>query len=735
MSFAIHPFKITTHDLTCPVCLQKYDPTNYQPLCLPCGHNLCSKCVLKMVFCPICREYIHNRADLGKNLLICNLIESQKKVTECKHHNKPLEFFCKEHNCILCVDCGFKGGHFSHEIIHIQEIEKRLGDTKGMITEISKKNERSKESFQKFLHDQSKNIKRGIDEMFDEYLGPLMAIKKKIHKEFDTFAISQSEEFNKNFENQEVIQWKEKNKGLVKDWGTKKEGNIANQLLNNRRQKIEKKLKTTHFEDELERFEGITKELMEQTVKTLRDSVKPLSDFSKINALVEKKIKKSSKIEARHLDQEEEIKNLTEYLREFGIPASYFEEDNEKIIEIKGEVKEIEPSNAKQKYFECQIWKLRVSLKDVSASVIKTILKVLSSSLIAPNLTDLKIWFVNVIEGDAFTFVQNLTKFKSLEHFSFYISHKDPYTRNVLPDLWHSLSKLSHLKTLSITLDRQRVDKDHGEFDLIPLKEVQEVDLCFMNCDKLTLKELPGILESLENSKKLVKLSFILAGCEKKVYEKSFESLKSIIPKMTQLRDLTIAFENTSQPPEILLNFPGSIEKLAISYMGTEQAVSLQEYIKHISQELPDLKHLTIDWSNTSGSFSSWPNVFGTYLCKLEKLSSFDLTMKGCGLEPQFIETLFLHYLSSLVNLKFLLVDLRENGLKTLQSNSQIQEAFDRLPGSIEKCLFMDQLAQGIPSLSSSSPNFDEGNRGFYEFSSSSSSSSLHSPLNEFIYN
>ena len=732
MNYAIHPFRITTHDLTCPVCLQKYDSTNFQPLSLQCGHNLCSKCVLKMVFCPICREYIHNRGRLAKNALVCSLIESQKKVTECKHHHKPVEFFCKEHNCILCVDCGFKGGHFSHDIIHIREVEKRLEDTKELVKEIGKENEKCKESFETFLHNQDNKIKRGIDEMFDEYLGPLIAVKKKIHKEFDTFFISEFERFNKDLEGHDVMDWKQKNKLLVDEWAVKKEGNIANQLLSNKRQKIEKKLQEADLEEDIMNFEKEAVEQMEQMLRTLKNTLKPLNTaFPQINSVISKKLKtRNQEIDSIHVDDNEEVQNLTEYLRDFGLPVSCFEEDHENIIEIKGELKLTKPTNVKQKYFECHLAKLRLTLKDISVEVMEVIFPILSK---IQTLVDFKIWLVNVREKDVFYLIKNLPNLKFLKQFSFYLSDEHHGSSGrVLPDLSRSLAKLVYLKAVAITFDLKadfmNAPDDSEEKEFHPPINLEEIDLCFINCDDLMLESLPLILKKLLLEKAILpKFSFILSGCERGICEQSFGILRKQVPKMNHLRDLTLAFENMSQFPQAnqpLMDFPAFLEKLALSFMATvpQQAVSLQEYIKHIAQQVPDLKSLMVDWSHTPGTFSSWPNVFGTYLCKLEKLASFNLAMKGCQLEPQFVETLCLHYLPSLENLRFLKIDLRENGLKTVQSNNQIHEAFERLARPSEKELLLDPSVNRSGLSSPSSSDFDEGNRGFYQWSSSNSS-------------
>ena len=44
--------------MECPNCYLRYTPSKRRPLLIPCGHTVCSKCIVDLKECMICRSFI-----------------------------------------------------------------------------------------------------------------------------------------------------------------------------------------------------------------------------------------------------------------------------------------------------------------------------------------------------------------------------------------------------------------------------------------------------------------------------------------------------------------------------------------------------------------------------------------------------------------------------------------------------------------------------------------------------
>jgi hypothetical protein len=64
--------------MECKICFEKYDTEDFKPIvCMPCGHSFCSKCVIQLKECSICRTQIN---DKKTNFSLLEVLEEQSNM-------------------------------------------------------------------------------------------------------------------------------------------------------------------------------------------------------------------------------------------------------------------------------------------------------------------------------------------------------------------------------------------------------------------------------------------------------------------------------------------------------------------------------------------------------------------------------------------------------------------------------------------------------------------------------
>lgn len=112
----------------CAICSNAYDCIQSIPLCLACGHTLCSACVLTIsrrgLVCPFDRTRVSSDF-LPINLLIAETALSELEAAQCPDHNCQLIAFCASEGRGLCGLCTHEG--HSHCLLDSPEAERMMG--------------------------------------------------------------------------------------------------------------------------------------------------------------------------------------------------------------------------------------------------------------------------------------------------------------------------------------------------------------------------------------------------------------------------------------------------------------------------------------------------------------------------------------------------------------------------------------------------------------------------------
>ena len=130
-------------DLTCPVCLERYNSSN-DPLILPhCGHTICKQCLDTLLHqsacvCPIDRKPLQISSNCfsihswPKNFALMNIIEkyahknAKIKTTKCKLHDKSRKFVCRScNNDLICFKCALQFSHKNHCVEELKDCLKK----------------------------------------------------------------------------------------------------------------------------------------------------------------------------------------------------------------------------------------------------------------------------------------------------------------------------------------------------------------------------------------------------------------------------------------------------------------------------------------------------------------------------------------------------------------------------------------------------------------------------------
>jgi len=648
---------LDTRELSCPVCHEKYDLSVHYPMSLHCGHNIYSPCLEKSYHCPVCHETIANRQFYSKNLLLCSLLEQRKNVQECRKHHRSLDFYCKDDQQLICVDCGFKDGHFKHDVIQTSQLDEIAEDTKGLIKKIDQKDEEIKKEYKKFLENKKMSLKRELDEVIDEFIEPLIALKKKLHKETDSFIFQQNELYDDEvIQKSKANQWKRINEELVLKWDEGLDASRVMDLLNNNCESEEIK----HNLPKKKRFE----EKVCEKIARLQEEFKCGMEFMRnpwedLKPQIQEALKMHQSI-----DPAVEIKYLEEYLTEQGLKTT--REGEEILLKIeKGERKE--EMTLKEMYFECNLPKLKFEcapgLDNRDYDILWGVLRKIQ------DLKELDACFNGLLNDDISKFGKAISCL-ILENISIKMDSK-LVSEKGLHKLWDSLYELENLEKVIIIMKNS--SKAH-DVTLIrsqnrkKLLKLKEVDLQFLDSEKISEEGLGWILKTLKGCSQITKFNLAISDCSDLQFQ-PFESLCQTLSTLVKMEEFGFVFEGFYEfgSEELLVHLSDilsnlkKINKLKISFARDTclSEKTILKFVGNLCKNLPKLSQFSINLSECTNISDQTLINLGILFSKIVHLTKLELTLRECEVSNVGVSAL-MRQLKRLSKLKSLYLDFSE---------------------------------------------------------------------------
>ena len=675
---ALETVHLSSKDLICPICYHKFGLSSFHPISLNCGHNLCSQCLKRVRTCPLCRSKIYDRASYAKNVFISYILEQKERLKECKIHNRPIEFFCKDHKQLLCVDCGIEGNHFAHNFIKCKEIENKTDKMKSLMKKIDSKDEESRKKFKGFLEIEKKNIKRRLDEILDEYIEPIINLKKKLRKEIDVYAITQGIFFEKDVPRESLLKWRKDSESLVATWEANGEGEAAAQIVDNEADEIEKRI--SKYEARGEKIEADTQNRTNMLLKEIKSKMNLIkSPWKKLN----RRLGQVVNTIASDIDPKLEREYLVEYLKEYEIPVAWIEQEGEEVLEVKGSGKEASLKDFQEKYFDCTMRKVRMSCYKVQPLHFQILCKVIET---ISKLTDLKMLIQDISDQEVITLGESLMKIKGLERLNLVIL-SETVSEKSFNNLWSCIHSLPKLKVLDLTLEdleqtfqNALFKPDKLEMNTIgKMKQLKEINLRLVDCDPISNESLGQVFQHLQGLTQITKFSLSVVECKELNY-KLFEYLCRLLPSLTSLKELSLAFEGFYELSNLesmlalsnAISNVNNLRKLELSFADSGHFLSpvIRKFFNRIALQAPGIKELHIDLSRCREVVNGTIDSLGSSIAQLSQLNKLSIIFKMCSISERGM-VLFSGHLSRLNNLKSLFVDCRH--CKMMDATSQFR--------------------------------------------------------------
>lgn len=193
--------------ITCERCEEYFDNEERTPLILPdWGHTFCETCVAELLgeeekACPNCGTEITHEdpQNFKKNQKILDLIakntnmphELENQVMCPRHHDKIIEYFCKNCTQTVWVKCMFDD-HNGHELLQVDEmtnvLKQNVYDLQKMLVNATRLNEENRKLIEQVKDELSKlkqQQMQNIDKGFMELMKKLEDKKQEIMLEFE----------------------------------------------------------------------------------------------------------------------------------------------------------------------------------------------------------------------------------------------------------------------------------------------------------------------------------------------------------------------------------------------------------------------------------------------------------------------------------------------------------------------------------------------------------------------
>ena len=648
-------------DLECGVCLARYTSITKEPLIIiPCEHTICSFCFNKITrICPFCKAEVLERPI--KNKLLSSLLETDSQVKKCPIHKQPLKRYCNKEKKLLCCECIDERHQDKSEPVEV--IESKIKEIKDTVRKIHDKKEENKKDIYEKLQKGTLNLKRKLDDLYDEKLAIDFSNRKKVKRMIDAFMLTEKDLCEHQMLAQELSAYEENAQMVQERWRNSPEGNTAAQILE---APLIPKQAIEFYDDKAKQMSKALTEKEKSLEKIIMEPKDDLGESSKrlFDRISEKFLHLNPGIKLASKNRPEIARDyLLSTFEEHGFIVNYQKEED--CFELQSSTSKATLKKFYPNLFECSIEKLRFSCLSVSDTKFQVLCDILQntsglsdlmfslkepssrkvemiSDLVLKSKTlqrfsfEMPFFFIEAHHASKeslksllnskrisgfradFTpkkvlidFQQDLTQTaKAFEHFSAKFIGKSPLYEQVLSIMSSALSKTTNLRKVSLQFgDQIYYDGFLKSLSLVLNHSVylQELDLGFAKVDLLQNHGLgQQVSKVIVNSNELRKVSLFLGG---------HELSEDVFDDLFYLKETKFCAGH-------------KLEEFSLTIMRC-RSVEIKELIYYLSS-FPQLKRLIVRMNRVYIDFQRI-RAFLETIHKLKSLVSFDFACRDFG--------------------------------------------------------------------------------------------------------
>ena len=390
-------------DLSCPICFFQFGLEENQPMTTHCGHTICSDCLEKVHKCPFCQVFLNKRQKHQKSVFICSMIANIKKDGRCKDHMVPYQGFCMQDKSFVCFDCLMEKHRGHSKVTTVKQINEKAKELGLETKKIYEKESSRRLEIRQSLDQVNKNLKRRIDERYDDEIEEFSLVKKKLYKDVDVTILTEKDHYEHKLLSENLIKHCKSTEKALENWNTKQEENLAFRILDNPLEKISQEMVLYEKNIDLIKTEITQKEA--QYAKELTGNL-----ASAINFLA--KPPSHPTISNGYFEIERDY--LIEVFKEYNMTAAWAQDNHSLDIQT-CDFSTVPPQFNTKLVGSFSFTKLSLKYFDIPSSNISIICKILKNT---PTLQDLTLSLPEITDEELVSLSDLLVSLKSLEKFS-----------------------------------------------------------------------------------------------------------------------------------------------------------------------------------------------------------------------------------------------------------------------------------------------------------------------------